>query len=138
MKFTAALVAFFATAVMAAPTGGGTGEGSGGCGTPSCPGSGSGGSGGSGSNPGGPGAGSGGGGGGAAYDPCSGLYDSAQCCATDVLGVANLDCGSPPSAPTSAASFSSICAGIGQRARCCVIPALDQGILCQTPVGVAP
>lgn len=26
------------------------------------------------------------------YDPCSGLYDSAQCCATDVLGVADLDC----------------------------------------------
>lgn len=33
-----------------------------------------------------------GGGGGGAYDPCSGLYDSAQCCATDVLGVADLDC----------------------------------------------
>lgn len=30
----------------------------------------------------------------APYDPCSGLYDSAQCCATDVLGVANLDCAS--------------------------------------------
>jgi hypothetical protein len=27
------------------------------------------------------------------YVPCSGLYGSAQCCATDVLGVANLDCG---------------------------------------------
>lgn len=27
------------------------------------------------------------------YDPCSGLYDSAQCCATDVLGLVNLDCG---------------------------------------------
>jgi hypothetical protein len=26
------------------------------------------------------------------YDPCSGLYDSAECCATDVLGVADLDC----------------------------------------------
>ena len=30
----------------------------------------------------------------APYDPCSGLYDSAQCCATDVLGVADLDCAS--------------------------------------------
>lgn len=28
-----------------------------------------------------------------AYVPCSGLYGSAQCCATDVLGLANLDCG---------------------------------------------
>lgn len=29
-----------------------------------------------------------------AYTPCSGLYGSQQCCATDVLGVADLDCGS--------------------------------------------
>jgi alkylhydroperoxidase family enzyme len=29
----------------------------------------------------------------AAYVPCTGLYGSAQCCATDVLGLANLDCG---------------------------------------------
>jgi hypothetical protein len=28
-----------------------------------------------------------------AYVPCSGLYGTAQCCATDVLGVADLDCG---------------------------------------------
>lgn len=28
-----------------------------------------------------------------AYTPCTGLYGSAQCCATDVLGVADLDCG---------------------------------------------
>lgn len=27
------------------------------------------------------------------YIPCSGLYGTAQCCATDVLGVADLDCG---------------------------------------------
>jgi hypothetical protein len=27
------------------------------------------------------------------YIPCSGLYSTAQCCATDVLGVADLDCG---------------------------------------------
>lgn len=26
------------------------------------------------------------------YIPCSGLTGSAQCCATDVLGVADLDC----------------------------------------------
>ena len=28
-----------------------------------------------------------------AYVPCTGLYGTAQCCATDVLGVADLDCG---------------------------------------------
>lgn len=27
------------------------------------------------------------------FIPCSGLYGSAQCCATDVLGIADLDCG---------------------------------------------
>jgi len=28
----------------------------------------------------------------AAFNPCSGLYGSAQCCATDVLGLLDLDC----------------------------------------------
>ena len=27
------------------------------------------------------------------YVPCTGLYGTAQCCATDVLGLADLDCG---------------------------------------------
>ena len=27
-----------------------------------------------------------------AYVACSGLYGTSQCCATDVLGVADLDC----------------------------------------------
>ncbi|GJC92786.1 Fungal hydrophobin [Colletotrichum higginsianum IMI 349063] len=56
------------------------------------------------------------------YIPCSGLYASSQCCATDVLGIANLDCGTPPSAPASADEFSAVCSAIGQRARCCVLP----------------
>ncbi|GKT54509.1 fungal hydrophobin [Colletotrichum tofieldiae] len=70
------------------------------------------------------------------YVPCSGLYGTSQCCATDVLGIADLDCGNPPQAPTSADEFSSVCSAIGQRARCCVLPILDQGILCNTPTGV--
>jgi hypothetical protein len=70
------------------------------------------------------------------YVPCSGLYGSSQCCATDVLGIANLDCGQPPSTPGSADEFSAVCSAIGQRARCCVLPILDQGILCNTPAGV--
>ncbi|CAG7555685.1 unnamed protein product [Fusarium equiseti] len=70
------------------------------------------------------------------YVPCTGLYGSAQCCATDVLGLANLDCGGPPSAPSNATDFSAVCSAIGQRARCCVLPILDQGILCNTPAGV--
>ncbi|KAH8686388.1 hydrophobin precursor [Ilyonectria robusta] len=70
------------------------------------------------------------------YIPCSGLYGTSQCCATDVLGVADLDCGTPSDVPVSADNFSAICAEIGQRARCCVLPILEQGILCNTPSGV--
>ncbi|KAI1400731.1 cerato-ulmin [Hypoxylon fuscum] len=74
--------------------------------------------------------------GGTPYDPCSGLYDSAQCCATDVLGVADLDCQTPSKVPTSATDFKLGCASGGQRARCCVLPVLGQDVLCQTPIGV--
>ncbi|KAI1423376.1 Cerato-ulmin hydrophobin family [Xylaria sp. FL1777] len=70
------------------------------------------------------------------YVPCSGLYGTAQCCATDVLGVADLDCANPPAVPTDADNFSAVCSAIGQRARCCVLPILEQGVLCNTPVGV--
>ncbi|CAG9989018.1 unnamed protein product [Clonostachys byssicola] len=70
------------------------------------------------------------------YIACSGLYGTAQCCATDVLGLVDLDCGNPPSLPASPDEFSSVCSAIGQRARCCVLPVLEQGVLCQTPTGV--
>ncbi|TRX89337.1 hypothetical protein FHL15_009774 [Xylaria flabelliformis] len=70
------------------------------------------------------------------YVACSGLYGTSQCCATDVLGVADLDCANPPSVPTDADNFSAVCSAIGQRARCCVLPVLGQDLLCQTPVGV--
>ncbi|KAI0468731.1 hydrophobin-like protein [Xylaria cf. heliscus] len=71
------------------------------------------------------------------YVPCpSGLYSVPQCCATDVLGVADLNCGSPSSVPFSASNFRDICANGGQRARCCVIPILGQSVLCETPAGL--
>ncbi|KAH8838707.1 hypothetical protein MCOR27_003646 [Pyricularia oryzae] len=78
-----------------------------------------------------------GGSGGGKYDPCqgSGAYNNAQCCATDILGLANLDCAPPPSLPTSTSSFTSICAAKGQRARCCLLPVLGQALLCQAPIG---
>ncbi|KAI0397691.1 hydrophobin-like protein [Xylariaceae sp. FL0594] len=66
----------------------------------------------------------------------NGLFSVPQCCATDVLGVADLNCHSPSSAPTSATSFKNICAKGGQRARCCVVPVLGQALLCQTPPGL--
>ncbi|KAI0871099.1 hydrophobin-like protein [Hypoxylon argillaceum] len=72
-----------------------------------------------------------------AYDACpSGLYSVPQCCATDVLGVADLNCGSPSAVPFSASNFRDICAGGGTRARCCVVPVLGQSVLCETPAGL--
>ena len=47
---------------------------------------------------------------------------NAQCCATDVLGVADLDCANPTFAFTTGQEFVDGCAAIGQRARCCLIP----------------
>ncbi|KAI0903756.1 hydrophobin-like protein [Ustulina deusta] len=71
------------------------------------------------------------------YVACpSGLYSNPQCCATDVLGVADLDCHSPSSAPFSVSNFRDICANGGDRARCCIIPVLGQAVLCQTPPGL--
>ncbi|KAJ8121295.1 hypothetical protein ONZ43_g2217 [Nemania bipapillata] len=71
------------------------------------------------------------------YVACpSGLYSVPQCCATDVLGIADLNCHSPSSVPFSASNFRDICADGGQRARCCVIPILGQSLLCETPTGL--
>ncbi|KAK5064897.1 beta ketoadipyl CoA thiolase, th1 [Exophiala bonariae] len=64
---------------------------------------------------------------------CSGLGSTPLCCATDVLGVADLDCAAPPETPTSADNFGEICAAIGQRARCCLLPILEQGLICSAP-----
>ncbi|KAI1078541.1 Cerato-ulmin hydrophobin family [Whalleya microplaca] len=131
MQFSTLLITFMATAVIANPVK--RNEDCGTCG---------GGGGGSGSGSGGSGSGSGSGSGGgtpAPYDACtSTLYSSAECCATDVLGVADLDCATVPKAPTSGSDFSATCAALGQRARCCVLPVLGQGVLCDTPIGVSP
>ncbi|RWA04332.1 hypothetical protein EKO27_g10773 [Xylaria grammica] len=73
----------------------------------------------------------------AGYDGCpSGLYSNPQCCATDILGVADLDCGAIPAIPSSPDEFRYICAAGGQRARCCVVPVAGQALLCETPAGV--
>jgi hypothetical protein len=65
---------------------------------------------------------------------CSGTTGTRQCCATDVLGLADLDCADPKTRPTSFANFTAMCAGIGQRARCCAIPILGQALICGDPV----
>ncbi|KAI4762586.1 hypothetical protein E4T52_10742 [Aureobasidium sp. EXF-3400] len=66
---------------------------------------------------------------------CSGTYSNIQCCATDVLGLADLNCANPPTTPTSAEDFINICAEEGQQARCCAIPILGQALLCGAPLG---
>ena len=63
------------------------------------------------------------------------LYSNAQCCSTDVLGVADLDCNTPESAAKSAKDLGSICAQNGKTAACCTLPLLGQGVLCTKPVG---
>ncbi|EGR51140.1 uncharacterized protein TRIREDRAFT_104293 [Trichoderma reesei QM6a] len=67
---------------------------------------------------------------------CSGLTSTPQCCATDVLGVADLDCQTPSSPVPDAQTFEAVCAAGGQRARCCAIPVAGQDLLCQTPAGI--
>ncbi|KAM0487058.1 hypothetical protein ACHAPX_000326 [Trichoderma viride] len=66
----------------------------------------------------------------------AGLYSNAQCCAVDVLGVADLNCANPVGPPASAAAFQAACAKIGQQARCCAIPLLGQDVLCENPLGL--
>lgn len=51
-----------------------------------------------------------------------GLFSVPQCCATDVLGVADLDCATPTAAAKDSHEFAAVCAAAGQRARCCVAP----------------
>jgi hypothetical protein len=72
---------------------------------------------------------------------CSGTTGNAQCCATDVLGLVDLNCANrtfstplyifrnttdtmntAPSTPTNKATFVSICSAIGQQALCCALP----------------
>ncbi|EUC49383.1 hypothetical protein COCMIDRAFT_84685 [Bipolaris oryzae ATCC 44560] len=60
-----------------------------------------------------------------------GLYSNAQCCATDVLGAAALNCKAPSTTPTSTDQHISGCAATGQQAKCCVLPIAGQALLCQ-------
>ncbi|KAJ6784649.1 hypothetical protein PWT90_03212 [Aphanocladium album] len=63
-----------------------------------------------------------------------GLYTNIQCCATDILGVAALDCKTITEVPHDANHASQICAKTGGAARCCVIPILGQAVLCKDAI----
>ncbi|KAG9233865.1 Bhp2, hydrophobin class II [Amylocarpus encephaloides] len=56
-----------------------------------------------------------------------------QCCDVNVLGVADLNCETPPTLPTTIPDFNDICAGIGKINMCCLLPILDQALLCASP-----
>ncbi|KAF9733427.1 hypothetical protein PMIN06_007548 [Paraphaeosphaeria minitans] len=55
---------------------------------------------------------------------------SPLCCATDVLNLADLDCATPTTTPTSTNQFIDICATAGQQAKCCILPILGQALFC--------
>ncbi|KAF3047375.1 hypothetical protein E8E11_009255 [Didymella keratinophila] len=55
---------------------------------------------------------------------------SPLCCATDVLNLAVLDCQTPPTTPTGINNFIDICAAEGQQAKCCLLPILEQALIC--------
>ncbi|KAK8083974.1 hypothetical protein PG996_002755 [Apiospora saccharicola] len=81
-----------------------------------------------------------GGGGGGDGGDCGGSPLAASmtlaCCATDVGGVAGLNCANVSELPKSAENFQEICAGSGQQAKCCTLPVLGQALVCNTPIGV--
>ncbi|KYK56086.1 fungal hydrophobin [Drechmeria coniospora] len=134
MKFLTVLALF--AGAMALPSHGGGDDGGNGDGGNGDGGNGDGGNGGNGGNGNG-GNGNGGNGDGGSYVPCrSTLYSNPQCCATDILGVANLDCTTPHPYPYSPNNFKSICAASGKTARCCALPVLGQALLCTNPVGI--
>ncbi|KAJ4330658.1 hypothetical protein N0V87_009805 [Didymella glomerata] len=55
---------------------------------------------------------------------------SPLCCATDVLNLAVLDCQTPPTTPTGINNFIDICSAKGQQAKCCLLPILEQALIC--------
>ncbi|KAB8298616.1 hypothetical protein EYC80_000795 [Monilinia laxa] len=64
---------------------------------------------------------------------CSSTVDTAQCCDVSVSGIANVNCASPSSTPTSVEDFRSICAAGGQQASCCLLPVAGQALVCVAP-----
>ncbi|KAL7919383.1 hydrophobin [Trichoderma austrokoningii] len=66
----------------------------------------------------------------------TGLYSNPQCCGTNVLGVAALDCHTPDVIPTAGPLFQAVCAAEGgKEALCCVLPVANQDVLCIPAIG---
>ncbi|KAL7947732.1 hydrophobin [Trichoderma barbatum] len=60
----------------------------------------------------------------------------ALCCATNVLGLATLDCGRPTSPVRTPEAFQAHCASKGKQAICCSVPVASLGLLCEKPSGI--
>ncbi|KAL7900468.1 fungal hydrophobin domain-containing protein [Trichoderma sp. SZMC 28014] len=70
-----------------------------------------------------------------AFCPPGLLYTVPQCCAVNVLGVADLDCVTPPRGPSNCKTFEAICETVGREPKCCAVPVAGQALLCVDPVG---
>ncbi|KAG5944210.1 hypothetical protein E4U59_007457 [Claviceps monticola] len=57
------------------------------------------------------------------------FYSVPQCCSSNVVNVASLDCTNPASAYNSW-DFKNSCSSIARQSLCCTLPVLGQGLLC--------
>ncbi|KAL7941517.1 hydrophobin [Trichoderma barbatum] len=69
-----------------------------------------------------------------AFCPEGLLYTNPQCCDVDVLGLAALDCRTPPVKPSKCKSFRSVCAALGLQPKCCAVPVAGLAVLCTDPL----
>ncbi|KAJ3481286.1 hypothetical protein NLG97_g7860 [Lecanicillium saksenae] len=73
-----------------------------------------------------------------ARDVCPGglLNSNLQCCAVDVLGLADLECDVPSRMPSDGADFGKICSEQdGTQAMCCGVPVAGQALVCEPAIG---
>ncbi|KAF3068703.1 Hydrophobin-2 [Trichoderma lentiforme] len=65
-----------------------------------------------------------------------GITDSIPlCCATNVLGVATLDCSTPTVPLPNVGIFQANCASKGKQPVCCTLPLAGLGLICSKPTG---
>ncbi|PHH71624.1 hypothetical protein CDD82_6401 [Ophiocordyceps australis] len=65
------------------------------------------------------------------FCPRSGLVGNPFCCTTDVLNLLDLRCEIPTQPFSSLTSLKQICQDEGREARCCAIPLIGQGVICE-------
>ncbi|OJK03462.1 hypothetical protein ASPACDRAFT_22219, partial [Aspergillus aculeatus ATCC 16872] len=58
------------------------------------------------------------------------IYNNAQCCISEELGIVGVDCEAPSTTPSDATGLRSICAAAGKVPRCCAVPIAGQDVLC--------